>query len=158
MIHVDIGITAMNMNTDTQHLAYILRSNETAPPKSLLKGLRDANRMQDLNRKAMVPGTTGDDVFFRIKDQMKEKGLQGKIYSHPIGDYGHSAGAVIGMQDWQGGKSTYHERFQLTQSAIPGGGQNLVLENYWTSVELSGETYVPEWNKTEIVSRRAGPD
>lgn len=107
MIHVDIGITAMNMNTDTQHLAYILRSNETAPPESLLKGLRDANKMQDLNRKAMVPGTTGDDVFFHIKDQMEEKGLRGKIYSHPIGDYGHSAGAVIGMQDWQGGKYAF---------------------------------------------------
>lgn len=105
MLHVDIGITAMGMNTDTQHLAYILRRNETEPPGDLIRGLHNSNRMQDLNRQEMVPGRTGDDVFFRIKDDMKRVGLDGDIYSHPIGDYGHSAGAVIGMANWQDCKS-----------------------------------------------------
>ncbi len=105
MLHVDIGITAMNMNTDTQHLAYILRSNETSPPAGLLKGLRDANRLQDLVRKEMKPGVTGDEVLFNVFDDMKKERLEGLIYSHPIGDYGHSAGAVIGMQNNQ--HSTY---------------------------------------------------
>jgi hypothetical protein len=101
ILHVDIGITAMNMNTDTQHLGYVLRANETAPPKSLLKGLHDANRLQDMVRKEMKVGRTGDEVFWAVRKDMKKAGLKGKIYSHPIGDYGHSAGAVIGMQDWQ---------------------------------------------------------
>ena len=115
MLHVDIGIYAMGMNTDTQHLGYILRSNETAPPQSLLDGLKIANQMQDFNRKQMMPGRTGDDVFWSIRKDMTEAGLNenGRIYSHPIGDYGHSgcmgtrcadvvgAGAVIGMADWQ---------------------------------------------------------
>lgn len=101
MLHVDIGITAMNMNTDTQHLGYVLRANETAPPDSLVKGLRDANKLQDMVRKEMKVGRTGDEVFWAVRRDMREKGLKGKIYSHPIGDYGHSAGAVIGMQDWQ---------------------------------------------------------
>ena len=91
----------MGMNTDTQHLGYILRTNETSPPASLVAGLHAANKMQDMNRKEMVPGRTGDDVFWFIRDDMKEAGLEGRIYSHPIGDYGHSAGAVIGMADWQ---------------------------------------------------------
>lgn len=104
LLHVDIGITAMGMNTDTQHLAYILRSNETEAPSDLVRGLHNSNRMQDLNRKEMVPGRTGDDVFFRIKDDMRSVGLDGDIYSHPIGDYGHSAGAVIGMANWQDGQ------------------------------------------------------
>ena len=102
MLHVDIGITAMGMSTDTQHLAYILRSNETAPPHSLIKGLHDANKMQDFVRQRMVPGTTGDDVFFAVLDDMKHAKLDGLIYCHPIGDYGHSAGASIGMANIQG--------------------------------------------------------
>lgn len=101
MLHVDIGITAMGMNTDTQHLGYILRANETSPPRSLVRGLHRANRMQDMNRREMVPGRTGDEVFFAVKRAMKAEGLQGDVYSHPIGDYGHSAGAVIGMANWQ---------------------------------------------------------
>jgi hypothetical protein len=101
MLHVDIGITAMGMNTDTQHLGYILRGNETSPPRSLIRGLHRANRMQDMNRREMVPGRTGDEVFFAVKRAMKDEGLEGDVYSHPIGDYGHSAGAVIGMANWQ---------------------------------------------------------
>lgn len=107
MLHVDIGITAMGMSTDTQHIGYILRANETAPPKSLIKGLHNSNKMQDLNRHRMVPGKTGDEVFFAIKDDMKNDGLNGWIYSHPIGDYGHSAGAVIGMANLQSCKWAY---------------------------------------------------
>ncbi|RSH82191.1 hypothetical protein EHS25_006124 [Saitozyma podzolica] len=131
MLHVDIGITAMGMNTDTQHLGYILRANETSPPRSLVRGLHRANRMQDMNRREMVPGRTGDEVFFAVKRAMKNEGLEGDVYSHPIGDYGHSAGAIIGMANWQ--------------DSIPGGGQNKVLKHYWTSVELAGFGAVPEW-------------
>lgn len=86
----------MNMNTDTQHLGYILRSNEAKPPKGLLQGMKEANRLQDLVRKRMVPGTKGDDVLAKVRGDMKSQGLKGLIYSHPIGDYGHSAGALIG--------------------------------------------------------------
>ncbi|ORX41264.1 hypothetical protein BD324DRAFT_613868 [Kockovaella imperatae] len=137
MLHVDIGIYAMGMNTDTQHLGYILRSNETAPPQSLQDGLAIANKMQDFNRLEMRPGLTGDQVFWAIRGDMTKAKLNehGRIYSHPIGDYGHSAGAVIGMADWQ--------------TSIPGGGENKVLKDYWTSVELAGVNYIPEWRREQ---------
>lgn len=41
--------------------------------------------------------------------------------------------------------------------AVPHLGSNKVLENYWTSVELAGETYVPEWGRVVKVSRVAWP-
>lgn len=138
MIHVDIGITAMGMNTDTQHLGYILRSNETNAPLGLLKGLATGNRLQDFVREEMVPGRTGDDVLAHVQRRMKNAGLGGDIYSHPIGDYGHSAGAVIGMTNIQG--------------PVPELGSNKVLENYWTSVELAAREYVPEWGRVVRVS------
>jgi hypothetical protein len=96
----------MNLNTDTQHLAYVLRPNETSPPQGLIDGLHNANKMQELVRKGMSPGKTGDEVFWGVKGKMEKVGLKGSVYSHPIGDYGHSAGAVIGMQDWQACKSS----------------------------------------------------
>lgn len=140
MIHVDIGITAMGMNTDTQHLGYILRHNETAPPAGLVEGMRNANKLQDFVREEMVPGRTGNEVLFAVFDRMNASGLDGDIYSHPIGDYGHSAGAVIGFTNIQG--------------FVPHLGENKVLEDYWTSVELAGRTYVPEWGRVVRVSHK----
>ena len=105
MLHVDIGITAMGMNTDTQHLAYILRPHETQPPDFLIKGLHAANRLQDLTRHRMVHVKKGDEVLFEIFEDMKKADLNGSIYSHPIGDYGHSAGAIIGMSNIQHSES-----------------------------------------------------
>ena len=92
----------MGMNTDTQHLGYILRPNETSPPPSLIQGLRNSNKLQDFVRHRMIPGKTGDQVLAATFDDMKRADLHGLIYSHPIGDYGHSAGAVIGMANLQG--------------------------------------------------------
>ncbi|KAG8878302.1 hypothetical protein FRB98_006280 [Tulasnella sp. 332] len=90
MLHVDIGITAMNMNTDTQHLAYVLRSklNETAPPQGLIDGLKQANDLQDSVQKWMKigfeQGQTGDWVLVHVREQMEEEGREGLIYCHPI--------------------------------------------------------------------------
>lgn len=139
MLHVDVGITAMGMNTDTQHLCYVLRANETKPPAGLLAGLRAGNGLQDMVRAEMVPGRTGDEVLAAVRRRMREARVDGDIYSHPIGDYGHSAGAVIGMTNMQGG--------------VPESGGLRVLENYWTSVELAARVYVPEWGRVERVSR-----
>ncbi len=101
MLHTDIGITALNMNTDTQHLGYILKANESSPPAGLLEGLKNANRMQELTRMGLVVGLEGDEILGNVREKMKEEGLKGLIYSHPIGDYGHSAGPLIGMTNLQ---------------------------------------------------------
>lgn len=99
-LHVDFGVTAMGMNTDTQHLAYVLPPGETAHdavPKGFRDGLAKANRLQDITRENMKPGMTGNDILRAIHKQMDAEGIQGKIYCHAIGDWGHSAGTVIGM-------------------------------------------------------------
>ncbi len=75
----------MNMNTDTQHLGYVLRENETTPPMGLIDGLRKSNRLQDLVRQYMQPGKSGDQVLREVRKQMADEGLKGLIYCHPIG-------------------------------------------------------------------------
>lgn len=100
MLHIDYGITAMGLNTDTQHLGYVLRASgdqpETDAPMSLREGLMKANRMQDIVLSHMRAGRTGNEVLRRSLRQMEEEGIEGQIYCHPIGDWGHDAGAVMG--------------------------------------------------------------
>lgn len=98
LLHIDWGITAMGMNTDTQHLSYVLRSGETDAPDGLKAGLRKANRMQEIALEELRPGLTGNQVLQRCLDRMKSEGIEGQMYSHPIGDWGHDAGAVVGKE------------------------------------------------------------
>ena len=98
MLHVDFGVTALGMNTDTQHLAYVLHPGETENdvPKSLQEGLKKGNRLQDIVKGNMKLGLTGNEILNVSLAQMHSEGIEGKIYCHPIGDWGHSAGTLIG--------------------------------------------------------------
>lgn len=99
ILHVDFGVTALGLNTDTQHLAYVLQPEETEAdiPESMLEGLRKANRLQDMTRDHMKIGLTGNDILKNIRAQMEKEGIEGKIYCHATGEFGHSAGTVIGI-------------------------------------------------------------
>ncbi|RDB20125.1 hypothetical protein Hypma_012765 [Hypsizygus marmoreus] len=138
LLHIDFGITAMGLNTDTQHMAYVLRTNGTAPetdaPKSLKAGLRKANRMQDILLANMRAGLTGNQVLRMSLDQMKTEGIEGQIFSHPIGDWGHDAGAVIG--------------FTNLPEYVPVLGELPILPNTYYSIELYAYHFVPERNET----------
>lgn len=97
-LHVDFGVTALGMSTDTQHLGYVLHPGQTDDdvPRGLREGLSKGNRLQDVTRKHMKPGRSGNEILKAIRAKMKDEGIDGKIYCHAIGDWGHSAGTVIG--------------------------------------------------------------
>jgi hypothetical protein len=99
LLHVDFGVTALGMNTDTQHLGYVLHPGETEAdiPPGIQQGLSKGNRLQDIVRANMKIGLTGNEILKRSLKQMHDEGIEGRIYCHPIGDWGHSAGTVIGM-------------------------------------------------------------
>lgn len=132
VLHVDFGIRALGLNTDTQHMGYVLREGETEPPAGLRRALARGNRAQDLLLEEMVPGRTGDEVLHRTLERMREEGLDGTVYTHPIGDHGHGAGPLIGLWDRQEG--------------VPGRGEVALRPSTWFSIELQVTTPVEEWD------------
>ncbi|HSJ24784.1 MAG TPA: M24 family metallopeptidase [Longimicrobiales bacterium] len=131
VLHTDFGITALGLNTDTQHMGYVLRDGEAEVPAGLIHALHRSNRLQDLLLEEMVPGRTGNDVLARTLARMRAEGIDGTVYTHPIGDRGHGAGPLIGLWDRQEG--------------VPGRGDVPLRPDTWFSIELQAATPVPEW-------------
>ena len=138
VLHCDFGITALRLNTDTQHMAYVLRDGETAPPPGLLAALRVSNRLQDILVAELRPGRTGNEILRASLARARAEGIDGTIYSHPIGLNGHGAGPLIGLWDYQDG--------------VPGRGDARVIPAMWFSVELQATTPVPEWGGQPVRS------
>jgi Xaa-Pro aminopeptidase len=103
LLHCDVGITAMRLNTDTQHLAYVLKDGETDAPEGLKNALKKTNELQDIVVGEMKIGLTGNEVLRRALEEMDRRGIKGTVYSHPVGQNGHGAGALIGLWDRQMG-------------------------------------------------------
>lgn len=102
LLHVDFGLTAMGLNTDTQHLGYVLYPGEDERdiPPGLVDGLRTANRIQDIVKSNMKVGFSGNEILRNSLQDIANEGIRGRIYCHPIGDWGHSAGTVIGSSQF----------------------------------------------------------
>jgi Xaa-Pro aminopeptidase len=131
VLHCDVGITVARLNTDTQHNAYVLLPGETDAPSGLKKALANANAMQDIAMQEIRPGRTGNEILASVLQRMKAGGIDGPMYSHPIGMHGHGAGPLIGLWDYQDG--------------VPGRGDARVIPSMWYSIELQATTPVPEW-------------
>ena len=134
LLHVDIGITYLRLNTDVQQHAYVLAPGETKAPASLEEAFKKGNRVQDILTSHFKKGRTGNEILANALAQCKSEGLQGVIYTHPLGFHGHAAGPTIGMWDNQGN--------------TPGSGDYPM--NYQTaySIELNCASYIPEWKKS----------
>lgn len=132
----DVGITALRLNTDTQHNGYVLKDGETDAPEGLKAALRRSNRLQDILFEETRPGRTGNEVLKAVRAKMTAEGLNGTMYSHPIGMHGHGAGPLIGLWDYQDG--------------VPGRGDHPVRANMWFSSELQVTTPVAEWGGQQV--------
>jgi Xaa-Pro aminopeptidase len=136
VLHCDFGITALGLNTDTQHMGYVLKEGETAPPPGIRAALAASNRLQDLVMAEMRPGRTGNEVLRATLERMRAEKIDGTVYGHPVGDHGHAAGPLIGLWDRQDG--------------VPGRGDVPLLAGTWHSIELQATSSVPEWGGQRV--------
>jgi Xaa-Pro aminopeptidase len=132
LLHCDVGLSSLGLRTDTQRTAYVLRDGETDAPAGLRAAMTTANRMQDLTLGAFVPGRTGNEVLAAARAAAAEEGIDGDVYSHPVGYHGHGAGPAIGQWD--------------RQDHIPGPGDYPVHVNTVYALELAIRRPVPEWD------------
>ena len=143
LLHCDFGITYLNLNTDCQQMAYVLRAEEQEAPVFLQKAFEKGKKLQDILTSNFETGLTGNQILKNSLQQAKEQGLKASIYTHPLGLYGHSAGPTIGMWDQQGG--------------VPGTGDSQLYENTVYAIELNTEVEIPEWDKSiRIMLEEAG--
>jgi len=138
LLWTDFGITYLRLNTDTQHLAYVLKPGETEAPAGLRAGLEAANGVQDALLASFKLDATGNEVLAAARAKAIAAGLTPSIYSHPLGYHGHAAGPAIGFWDNQSGD----ERGLLRIHA-----------NTAWSIELAATRAVPEWDGQEITFR-----
>ncbi len=136
VLWTDFGLTAMRLNTDTQHMGYVLRAGETEAPAGLRAALTRSNRLQDIVMAEIRPGRTGNEILAASLARMKSEQIDGTVYTHPIGTHGHGAGPLIGLWDRQEG--------------VPGRGDAKVLPNMWYSIELQATSPIPEWNGQRV--------
>ena len=135
LLWTDFGITYLRLNTDTQHLAYVLKPGETEAPAGLRAGLANSNRVQDVLTRAFKAGRSGNEALAIARAAAIAAGLDPSIYTHPIGHHGHGAGPSIGFWD--------------NQQADPRGSGPIRPNTAW-SIELTSYAAVPEWGGQRV--------
>jgi len=136
MIHIDFGISYLDLQTDTQQNAYILKDDETTVPDYLVAALHKGNELQDILTSNFQVGRTGNEILRRTREQAVSAGIGPIIYTHPIGLHGHAAGTTIGTWDKQDG--------------VPGSGDYKMNPNTAYSIELTALVSVPEWSSEQL--------
>jgi Xaa-Pro aminopeptidase len=135
LLWTDFGITYLRLNTDTQHLAYVLKPGETAAPAGLRAGLANSNKVQDFLTRAFKVGRSGNEALANARADAIAAGLDPSIYTHPIGHHGHGAGPAIGFWD--------------NQNPDPRGSGPIRANTAW-SIELTSYAAVPEWGGQRV--------
>jgi len=136
LLHCDLGIDYLHLNTDTQEHAYVLRVGEEDCPQGLKDALAAGNRLQDILLAEFKEGRTGNEILASALKKAKEQGLKPSIYTHPLGFHGHAAGPTIGLWDKQDG--------------VPGDGDYPLYYDTCYSIELNVKANVPEWGNQEV--------
>ncbi|MBN8663531.1 MAG: M24 family metallopeptidase [Chitinophagales bacterium] len=133
LLHVDIGITYLRLNTDIQEHAYVLLPGEKDVPESIKRAFAQSNRVQDILTNQFAAGKTGNQILKEALQQCAKENITASIYTHPIGFHGHASGPTIGMWDQQKG--------------VPGSGDFPMHYRTAYSIELNSEYMIPEWKK-----------
>ena len=94
---------------------------------------KKGNRLQDILTGNFVEGRTGNEILLKSLEEAKLEGLQPSIYTHPLGLYGHSSGATIGMWD--------------AQQGVPVNGDYPLNYNTAYAIELNVTVPIDAWNR-----------
>ncbi|XXF80362.1 M24 family metallopeptidase [Myxococcaceae bacterium GXIMD 01537] len=141
LVHVDFGISYMGLHSDWQKMAYVLREGEKDAPAGLKRALANTNALQDaLMLRASRPGRSSADVYDATMAEMKERGIEAQVYSHPLGNQGHALGAHIDFR-----------------SARRNEPPKALREGSYIAIELNTATEVSEWGGEKVFVMEEDP-
>src|SRR5688500_15109539 len=132
VLHTDVGITYLRLNTDTQEMGYVLRLGEDDVPAGLKAALATGNRWQDLLTGSFQTGRTGNEIRAATHAATKKGNIHATTYTPPLGFFGHAPGPIIGWWDNQGPSPIY--------------GDWKLHPNTAYAIEGNVKVAVPEWN------------
>ncbi|GEA10594.1 M24 family metallopeptidase [Alteromonas sp. KUL49] len=136
ILHTDVGICYLNLCTDTQEMAYVLRLGESDVPEGLKEALGVGNQWQDILTGNFTTGSTGNEILANTIADSKAASIISSTYTHPLGFVGHASGPTIGMWDNQG--------------PTPVQGDWKLYPNTVYAIEGNIATQVPEWDNQWI--------
>ena len=136
VLHTDVGIRYLRLNTDTQEMGYVLRAGEEDVPEGLKRALAIGNRWQDLLTSSFELGRTGNEILAATREKAEAEGITCSVYTHPLGFHGHGAGPTIGMWDNQG--------------PTPLRGDWPLYANTCYAIEGNVTVPIPEWDNQPV--------
>jgi Xaa-Pro aminopeptidase len=137
LIHCDVGIRYLRLNSDHQEWAYVLRPDEHDAPAGMCELMTQANRLQDIFMAEFRAGLTGDELLGNILQHARSEGVPNpKVYSHSLGLFLHEPGPLIGLP-WE-------------QVHNAGRGDVKLAHNSIFTMELSVTAPLPEWGGQEV--------
>lgn len=139
LLHVDFGVRLMGLVTDQQHLAYVLKPGETAPPDGLVAAFDASVRAAEIYAAGLVPGRTGVEVKNAVEREAAARGIDLLVYGHTQGNWVHGVGART-VFDWP-------ERYGIF--AV----KPVRVNEFW-SVEFRTLSPIPEWDGQHVPMRR----
>lgn len=135
LLHVDFGFEYLQLDTDMQYLAYVLKEGETDAPKGLVDGFEECRRFQQIYLDTIRPGITGNQLRKEILEKAEAAGMEAMVYSHPINYFVHGVGPCIG-------------KFGIPAD-LP-NGEYPILDYSCFAMEQNVRVTVPEWDNQKV--------
>ena len=132
VLHLDVGISYLGLDTDWQKMAYVLKEGETDAPEGLRAAMANTNALQDALTSTARPGLTAGEVYDATMAVMDARLINAQIYSHPLGNHGHGMGPSIDFRSAARGDTARQSK--------------RLRDGSYISIELNTRTPVPEWD------------
>jgi hypothetical protein len=131
LLHIDFGVRLMGLVTDQQHLAYVLRPDETEAPAGLRDLFRQSVVVAEIFAQELKPGAIGTEVKRTTEERAGKEGIDASIYGHTQGNWVHGAGARA-VFDWPDRYGDFAR-------------EPVRASEFW-SIEFSVQGHLPEWD------------
>jgi Xaa-Pro aminopeptidase len=137
LLHCDVGIRYMRLNSDHQELAYVLLDGEPTAPEGLRRLFAEGSRLQKTFMEGFELGLTGNQLLAKILAAARARGIPNpRVYSHSLGLFLHEPGPLIGLP-WE-------------QENCPGRGDVALGYDTCFTMELAVEDAVAEWDNQVV--------